>query len=94
MKNVALYTTNEERLDGPENEHLSTAFIEYDPRDPASLQSAREALKKKFGLNYLPVLCNEPEPSIFEKWFGNWFGRRDQNDRIPDVMARPAKHSA
>jgi len=67
MSKFTLYTGDEDRLHVPENEQCLVALAEYDPRDPMSLQRAREAVRKHFSLTYLPVLCNEPEPGLFER---------------------------
>lgn len=44
----------------PDAEEAADAPLPYDPRDPDSVQAAREALRDRLGLDYLPVLCSEP----------------------------------
>ncbi len=69
MPKVTLYTSGTESLEGPENEPCWATLAQYDPHDPSSLRQAREAVRQQFSLNYLPVLCNEPEPSIMTEIF-------------------------
>jgi hypothetical protein len=86
MAKVTLYTSGSDGMHGPEGECPGTAIVEYDLRDPSSLQKAREAVRDRFGLNYLPVLCNEPEPTFFEELtakVGQWFARKN---RTPQRM--------
>lgn len=62
---TTLYAGDDTPLDDPEGESPGTPFLEYDPCDEASLRRAREAVKARFSLTYLPVLCNEPEPTFW-----------------------------
>jgi len=86
MNKVTLYVSDCERFDEPDDEHCGIALTEYDPNDPESLQSAREALRRRFSLSYLPVLCNEPEPGFFSKLFRNWFGNQPTMTPIDAAM--------
>ena len=69
MPKVTLYTSGNESWESPDNEPCWDSLAQYDPNDPSSLRQAREAVRKQFSLNYTPVLCNEPEPSIFTELF-------------------------
>ncbi len=71
MGKTTLYTSNDEWLEDPEGELCSTPLAEYDPRDRDSLQKAREAVRDRFSLSYLPALCNEPEPSFWDRLLGS-----------------------
>jgi len=85
MARVTLYTSGSDGLNEPEGERHGAVLVEYDLRDPASLQKAREAVRDRFGLNYLPVLCNEPEPSVFAEIatiIRQWFARKDRAPQI------------
>lgn len=84
MNKVILYIDSNEQFEVPEADPCWATLAEYDPRDPASLERARESVRKQFSLNYLPVLCNEPEPGFFEtllKKAGGWFERHKPNAR-------------
>jgi hypothetical protein len=84
MAKVTLYTSGSDAMNGPEGECPEAALVEYDLQDPSSLQKAREAVRDRFGLNYLPVLCNEPEPSLFAEigaMVGQWFARKNNARR-------------
>lgn len=84
MAKVTLYTGGSDGTQGPEGECPGTALVEYDLHDLESLQKAREAVRDRFGLNYLPTLCNEPDPSLWTEivtTIGQWFARKDQAPR-------------
>lgn len=90
MSKTTLYTSNDERVEDPEGELCWTPLAEYDPRDPSSLQRAREAVRDRFSLTYLPALCSEPEPSWFSgllKTAGSWFERKAPPKRTAHVAA-------
>lgn len=73
-----LYVGDDSPLDDPEDEGSGTPLVEFDPGDEASLQRAREAVKARFSLSYLPVLCSEPEPTLWSalrKAAGRWLDR-------------------
>lgn len=82
MAKVTLYTSGSDGLNEPEGERHGAELVEYDLSDPSSLQRAREAVRDRFGLSYLPVLCNDPEPSFFAELgakIGQWFARKDRS---------------
>jgi len=62
---TTLYACDEAPLNDPEGERSRTPLVEYDPRDDASLMRAREAVRDRFSLTYLPVLCSDPEPTLW-----------------------------
>lgn len=43
----------------PEAEEFIEGLVQYDPRDPESIEAAREELQQRLGLDYLPVLCSD-----------------------------------
>lgn len=76
---TTLYAGDDAPVDDPEGERSRTPLTEYDPCDDASLQRAREAVRARFSLNYLPVLCSEPEPTLWgalRKAASRWLGAR------------------
>lgn len=80
MAKVTLYTSGSDGMHGPEGECPGAAIVEYDLRDPASLQKAREAVRDRFGLKYLPVLCSDPEPTFLDELvakMNQWFSRKN-----------------
>lgn len=44
----------------PEAEEFVEGLVDYDPSNPASIAAAREELRQRLGLDFLPILCSEP----------------------------------
>jgi hypothetical protein len=47
-------------VEWPEGEETDSG-LRYNPRSPASVLLASEELRDRLGLDYLPILCNEPK---------------------------------
>lgn len=78
---TTIYACDDAPVNDPEGERSRTPLVEYDPHDDASLMRAREAVRDRFSLPYLPVLCSEPEPTLWgslrraaSRSFGAWLG--------------------
>ena len=47
-------------VEWPEGEEPGLG-LDYDPESPESILHAREALRDRLGLAFLPILCSEPQ---------------------------------
>ncbi len=47
-------------VEWPEGDEIEPG-LSYNPRSPSSVLLAREELRDRLGLGYLPVLCSEPK---------------------------------
>ena len=47
-------------VEWPEGDEIEPG-LSYNPRSPSSVLLAREELRDRLGLDYLPVLCSEPQ---------------------------------
>ncbi|MBK8256931.1 MAG: hypothetical protein IPK82_30190 [Polyangiaceae bacterium] len=73
MSKIVASTSHDAYVDAPESEYDGETLTAYDPNDPESIQLARQAIMKHFGLKSIPPLCNEPEPGFFEQlWNALW----------------------
>lgn len=52
-------TTPTPPVEWPEADEIDPG-LSYDPRKPSSVLLAREELRDRLGLDYLPTLCSEP----------------------------------
>lgn len=59
----------------PEEETTANECLRFDPRDPASVRAAQQALQQRFGLAAPPYLGSSEPPTTWERFKAAVFGR-------------------
>ena len=68
----------------PEDPEYTEGLPAFDPRDPESVRQAQLTLKARFGLDYLPTVCDDRPPpglrglfSAARRWLRDRTGGHD-----------------